>query len=146
MFKSGCRVHHTITGEPGTVLGVRQKSGQNIYAVEWDESACDECHAYYYEYELTAAEKVEEDFCAAEEKKKDIRVFRSAHGTCDIVVYNKEKHLGLVDFFGRFDIWGSHGYDRFNDGGVYFEVPAFMYEIIDEIPYIPRNNLKIEKL
>jgi hypothetical protein len=85
--------------------------------------------------------------CLTEEETKVndiIRVSQSAHGTCDIVVYTKDNTM--VDFFRHFDIWGTKGYDRFHDGGIYFEVPSFMYDIIEEIPYIQRSHIKIEKL
>lgn len=44
-----------------------------------------------------------------------------------------------------FDIWGSRGYDRFNDDGLYFEVPVFMYNIIEDIPFIKINSISVVK-
>lgn len=146
MIRKGSRVkfigetdenNHAV-GELGTVIGVGQDTCFKTYAIEWDETDFDEGLAYYYEHEL-------EEVAEEEAKVNDIvRVSQSAHGTCDIVVYATD--IAMVDFFRHFDVWGANGYDRFHDGGIYFEVPSFMYDLIEEIPYIRRSHIKIEKL
>lgn len=82
--------------------------------------------------------------CVAEENAPKIIISKSAHGTVDVVVYNLPS-IKMVDFFMLLDIWGSKGYDRFNDGSLYFEVPAFMYDIIENIPFVKTKNIKIIK-
>lgn len=71
-----------------------------------------------------------------------IVVSKSAHGTTDVVVYDLPS-TKMVDFFALLDIWGSKGYDRFNDDGLYFEVPVFMYDIIEEIPFVKINHIEV---
>lgn len=81
--------------------------------------------------------------CLKENNPK-ITISKSAHGTADVVVYNLPS-TKMVDFFMLLDIWGSKGYDRFNDDGLYFEVPAFVYDIIEDIPFIQTNHIKVVK-
>lgn len=76
--------------------------------------------------------------------KAKIVISKSAHKTVDIVVYNLPS-IKMVDFFSMLDIWGSKGYDRFNDEGLYFEVPEFVYDNIENIPFIKANSIQIEK-
>ena len=76
--------------------------------------------------------------------EKKVRILKSAHGTADVVIYNLPS-IKMVDFFALLDVWGSKGYDRFNDGGLYFEVPMFVYENIDSIPFLKANRILIEK-
>lgn len=76
--------------------------------------------------------------------EKKVRISKSAHGTADVVIYNLP-NIKMVDFFALLDVWGSKGYDRFNDGGLYFEVPMFVYENIDSIPFLKANRILIEK-
>ena len=76
--------------------------------------------------------------------KAKIVISKSAHKTVDIVVYNLPS-IKMVDFFSMLDIWGSKGYDRFNDEGLYFEVPEFVYNNIENIPFIKTNSIQIEK-
>ena len=76
--------------------------------------------------------------------EKKVRISKSAYGTVDVVVYNLPS-IKMVDFFSLLDIWGSKGYDRFNDGGLYFEVPMFVYENIENIPFLKTNDIFIEK-
>ncbi len=76
--------------------------------------------------------------------KAKIVISKSAHKTVDIVVYNLPS-IKMVDFFSMLDIWGSKGYDRFNDEGLYFEVPEFVYDNIENIPFIKTNSIQIEK-
>ena len=73
-----------------------------------------------------------------------IIISKSAHGTADVVVHNLPS-IKMVDFFMLFDIWGSRGYDRFNDDGLYFEVPTFVYDIIEDIPFIKTNHIEVVK-
>lgn len=73
-----------------------------------------------------------------------VRISKSAHGTADVVIYNLPS-IKMVDFFALLDVWGSKGYDRFNDGGLYFEVPMFVYENIESIPFLKANRILIEK-
>lgn len=73
-----------------------------------------------------------------------IAVSKSAHGTVDVVVYDFPS-IKMVEFFSLLDIWGSKGYDRFEDGGLYFEVPNFVYDIVDDLPFIRTNNIRVAK-
>ena len=84
--------------------------------------------------------------CLEEEKanKPKITISKSAHGTVDVIVYNLPS-IKMVDFFMLLDIWGSKGYDRFNDDGLYFEVPVFMYDILADIPFVKTNNIEVIK-
>ena len=84
--------------------------------------------------------------CMAEETKSKpkIVVSKSVHKTVDVVVYNLPS-IKMVDFFALLDIWGSKGYDRFNDDGLYFEVPEFVYDIIEDIPFIKTNHIEVVK-
>ena len=77
--------------------------------------------------------------------EKKVRISKSAHGTADVVIYNLPS-IKMVDFFTLLDVWGSKGYDRFNDGGLYFEVPMFVYENIDSIPFLKANRILVEKV
>ena len=76
--------------------------------------------------------------------EKKVRISRSAYGTADVVVYNLPS-IKMVDFFSLLDVWGSKGYDRFDDGGLYFEVPMFVYESIENIPFLKTSGILIEK-
>ena len=76
--------------------------------------------------------------------EKKVRISRSAYGTADVVIYNLPS-IKMVDFFFFFDVWGSKGYDRFDDGGLYFEVPMFVYENIENIPSSKTSGILIEK-
>lgn len=77
--------------------------------------------------------------------EKKVRISKSVHGTADVVIYNLPS-IKMVDFFALLDVWGSKGYDRFNDGGLYFEVPMFVYENIESIPFLKANRILIEKV
>ena len=79
-----------------------------------------------------------------EENNPKITISKSVHGTADVVVYNLPS-TKMVDFFMLFDIWGSRGYDRFNDDGLYFEVPVFVYDIIEDVPFIKTNHIEVVK-
>ena len=76
--------------------------------------------------------------------EKKVRISRSAYGTADVVVYNLPS-IKMVDFFSLLDVWGSKGYDRFDDGGLYFEVPMFVYENIENIQFLKTSGILIEK-
>ena len=73
-----------------------------------------------------------------------ITISKSAHGTADVVVYNLPS-IKMLDFFALLDVWGSKGYDRFNDEGLYFEIPQFFYDNINNIPFIKSNGIIIER-
>ena len=77
--------------------------------------------------------------------EKKVRISKSVHGTADVVIYNLPS-IKMVDFFALLDVWGSKGYDRFNDGGLYFEVPMFVYENIESIPFLKANRILVEKV
>lgn len=77
--------------------------------------------------------------------EKKVRISKSVHGTANVVIYNLPS-IKMVDFFALLDVWGSKGYDRFNDGGLYFEVPMFVYENIESIPFLKANRILIEKV
>ena len=79
-----------------------------------------------------------------EKKNARIVIMKSAHGTADVVVYELPS-IKMVDFFALLDIWGSKGYDRFEDGGLYFEVPMFVYDHIEEIPFIKSSGIEVER-
>ena len=76
--------------------------------------------------------------------EKKVRISRSAYGTADVVVYNLPS-IKMVDFFSLLDVWGSKGYDRSDDGGLYFEVPMFVYENIENIQFLKTSGILIEK-
>ena len=76
--------------------------------------------------------------------EKKVRISRSAYGNADVVVYNLPS-IKMVDFFSLLDVWGSKGYDRFDDGGLYFEVPMFVYENIENIQFLKTSGILIEK-
>ena len=78
-------------------------------------------------------------------KEKKVRISKSVHGTANVVIYNLPS-IKMVDFFAMLDVWGSKGYDRFNDGGLYFEVPVFVYENIESIPFLKANRILVEKV
>lgn len=71
-----------------------------------------------------------------------IVLYRSAHGTIDTVIYNMP-NTKLVDWFSLVDIWGSWGYDRYNDGGLYFELPKELYDIIPTLPFVSRYHIEV---
>lgn len=76
--------------------------------------------------------------------KQKIRIARSAHGTTDVILYNPKAEV--KSFFALLDIWGSNGYDRFGDGGLYFEVPCFVYDNVEKLPFIARQQIEVEKI
>jgi hypothetical protein len=73
-----------------------------------------------------------------------IKLFKTSHNTCDAVLYNAPNKI--IELFRGFDIWGSKGYDRFNDGGIYFEIPVELKPIIKDIPVINRNGVFIQEV
>ena len=77
--------------------------------------------------------------------EKKVRISKSVHGTANVVIYNLPS-IKMVDFFALLDVWGSKGYDRFNDGGLYFEVPMFVYENIESIPFLKANRILVENV
>ena len=80
-----------------------------------------------------------------QQKVKNIRVSKSAHGTTDVVLYNIND-TNVTNFFWNLDIWGSKGYDRFHDGGIYFEYPSFVYDFIEAMPFISREQIILERI
>lgn len=74
-----------------------------------------------------------------------IRISKSAHKTTDVVIYDMPT-IKLVDWFSLIDIWGSRGYDRFGDDGLYFELPEEMYDVIEKLPFISKYHIKINKI
>ena len=74
----------------------------------------------------------------------EIHLYKSAHGTADAVIFDMPK-TKLVDWFSLIDVWGSPGYDRFNNGGLYFEIPKEMYDIIPNLPFISKYHIKVTK-
>jgi len=63
--------------------------------------------------------------------------------TIDVLIYNGNKEI--INWFSYIDVWGSKGYDRFNDGGIYFEIPSCMYDVIEELPFIAKYNISVIK-
>lgn len=91
---------------------------------------------------VTTRQEREQDMNANNNQK--IVISRSAHGTADVVIYNIHS-MKVVDLFALMDIWGSKGYDRFNDDGLYFEVPMFVYEHIDDMPFVKMQGIEVER-
>lgn len=73
-----------------------------------------------------------------------IRLYKSAHGTVDAIIYDMPS-INIVNWFSLIDIWGSRGYDCFNDGGLYFEIPMELYDIIPDLHFVKQYNIVIEK-
>lgn len=71
-----------------------------------------------------------------------IEIYKSVHGTIDATVYNMPD-TKLVDWFSLVDIWGSRGYDRYGDNGLYFELPKELYDIIPNLPFISKYHIEI---
>jgi len=69
----------------------------------------------------------------------DIR--KNVHGNADVVVYADN---GVFDWFRFLDIWGSRGYDRFGDGGLYFEVPEEVAKAIPKMAYVRHSGAEIK--
>lgn len=76
--------------------------------------------------------------------KPIVKISKSAHGTCDVIIYDMP-NIKMVDWFSMMDVWGSRGYDRYGDDGLYFELPSFTYDIIEEIPFVRLNSVFIDK-
>lgn len=75
----------------------------------------------------------------------EIKMWKSAHRTIDVVIYNMPD-IKLVGWFELMDIWGSRGYDRFRDGGLYFELPGYMFDIIPDLPFVKRYVITVNAL
>ena len=71
-----------------------------------------------------------------------IAISKSAHGTIDVVIYDMPD-TKLVDWFSLVDVWGSPGYDRYGDNGLYFELPKELYDIIPLLPFVSKYNINI---
>lgn len=70
-----------------------------------------------------------------------IEISKNIHGTADVVVYCDEK--GAFDWFRFLDVWGSAGYDRFGDGGLYFEMDADVAKSIPKMAFIRHSNAEV---
>ena len=66
--------------------------------------------------------------------KARIDISENVHGNADVVVYCDEK--GAFDWFRFLDVWGSAGYDRFNDGGFYFEMSRDVAKRIPKMGFV----------
>lgn len=75
--------------------------------------------------------------------KKIVRVMKSGYGTLDITLYGFSGNDKVVDWFSLLDVWGSGGYDRYKDGGRYFEIPAELYDILPSLHFILREGIEI---
>lgn len=73
-----------------------------------------------------------------------IRISKSAYGTTDVIIYDMPNPK-MVDWFSLVDVWGSKGYDRFHDDGLYFELPREFYDIIEKLPFVSRNCILVDK-
>lgn len=89
------------------------------------------------------------------EKQITINMSLSTHGTVDVFLYGVSdvsvicKNISredLLKFFQMMDIWNSSGYDRYNDGGLYFELPLFAWDHLDSIQCLCSKNIKINKI
>lgn len=72
-----------------------------------------------------------------------VKVSKSVHNTCDVVIYGMPNSK-IVDWFSLMDIWGSKGYDRFNDNGLYFELPEWFYSAVENLPFVSNYKIKVE--
>ena len=66
--------------------------------------------------------------------KARIEISNDIHGMADVVVYCDEK--GAFDWFRFLDVWGSTGYDRFGDGGLYFEMDVDVAKAIPNMAFV----------
>ena len=71
-----------------------------------------------------------------------IVISKNIHGNADVVVYCDEK--GAYDWFRHLDVWGSVGYDRFNDGGLYFEMYIDTAKAIPKMAFVCHSGAKVE--
>ena len=71
-----------------------------------------------------------------------IRLYKSAHGTVDATIYDMPS-IKIVDGFSLIDIWGSRGYDRYNDDGLYFEIPAEFYDLIPNLHFVKEFGIEV---
>ena len=74
--------------------------------------------------------------------KTRICISKNIHGTADVLVYCDEK--GAFDWFRFLDVWGSTGYDRFNDGGLYFEMDVDTVKAIPKMAFIRHCGAEVE--
>lgn len=63
----------------------------------------------------------------------------------DVVLY-KITDKDIIRWFQMVDIWGGKGYDRFNDGGIYFEIPIELKDIIPKLRFVVENHIYIGNL
>ena len=72
-----------------------------------------------------------------------ILMWKSVHGSTDVVIYDMPD-INIVKWFELVDIWGSRGYDRFNDGGLFYELPKELYDIIPNLYFVKKYSIKID--
>lgn len=71
-----------------------------------------------------------------------IEIYKSVHGTIDVTIYDMP-NTKLVDWFSLVDVWGSRGYDRYGDNGLYFELPKELYDIIPALPFVSKYHIEV---
>lgn len=105
---------------------------------DWDEIHARDLH----ETMARAIAHTEEDLAR---ERVSVRISRSVHGTTDVVLYNLEfdRDNMIRNWFELVDIWRSRGYDRFGDGGLYFETTAELYDLIPKLPFTSAIELTV---
>ena len=68
---------------------------------------------------------------------------KSAHGTVDAILYNIDDDE-MINWFSMIDVCGSKGWDKYNDSGIYFEIPRSFYEVVPDIPFVQNNHIVVE--
>lgn len=76
------------------------------------------------------------------ENTPTIKVYRSCYRTINVFLYNITDDVKA--WFSMMDVWGSQGYDRFKDGGIFYELPNDFYDLIQELPFIKRKRITVE--
>lgn len=71
-----------------------------------------------------------------------IEIYKSVHGTTDVIIYDIPNKK-IADWFSMVDVWGSRGYDRFDNCGLYFELPKELYDIIPALPFVDRYHIEV---
>lgn len=74
--------------------------------------------------------------------KAQIKISENIHGTADVVVYCDER--GAFDWFRFLDVRGSTGYDRFSDGGLYFEMDVDVAKAIPNMAFVRHCRAEVE--
>lgn len=75
-----------------------------------------------------------------------MKIWKNVGSTMSVVIYNMPNttNARIVDMFHLLDVWGSRCYDRFNDDGLYFELPIEMYDILPTLPFVKANHIDIQ--